>query len=109
MGMHASCVLKNNIQYNYVTEINTVLKSINASLQWKATEMHLFMHSACVHEWILDTLTRKAGVHTKALSEILIRRRLSIMEKLVNEYNFYVGIELIKSNQNRADKLVREP
>lgn len=65
----------------------------------KATELSLFTNSACVHEWILDTLSEKASIHTKALTKMFIQRRLSTLEELINKDNLSVSITLVKSNQ----------
>ena len=65
--------------------------------------------SLCVYHWISDTLTGKARVRTKAASEMLIRRRLETIRKLVMEYNLSVDAVLVTSNCNLADRLTLVP
>lgn len=52
-----------------------------------------------------DTLIGKARVHTKAASEMLIRRRLETVKRLVTEYDLSVDVTLVTSNCNLADRL----
>ena len=96
-------------QHINLAELDAIIKGINLALLWKARVLHLFTDSACVHKWVNDTLTGKARVRTKAASEMLIRRRLSTITQLVEEYGLRLGITLVRSNHNRADKLTRVP
>lgn len=86
-SMHAGCIPKVMFSMS-VAELDTVLEYVNVALQWKAKKLHLFMG----RYWTFS--------HTKALSAILIQRRLSNLEKLINEYNLPVSITLLKSHQN---------
>ena len=79
------------------------------AILWKTTTLNLFTDSACVHKWISDTLAGKARVRTKAASEVLIRRRLDTIIKLVKEYVLSMNVSLVKSSQNKADRLTRVP
>ena len=96
-------------QHINLAELDAIIKGMNLALSWKARVLNMFTDSACVHKWVSDTLTGKARVRTKAASEMLIRRRLSTIMQLVEEYGLKVGITLVQSNQNRADKLTRVP
>ena len=92
-----------NSQHINLMELDAIIKGINLAILWKTTTLHLFTDSACVHKWITDTLTGKARVRTKAASEILIRRRLDTIIKLVKEYAQSMNVSLVKSSQNKAD------
>ena len=85
-----------------LTELYAIIK-INLAILWKTTTLHLFTDSASVHIWISDTLTGKARVRTQAASEMLIRRRLDAIIKLVKEYALSMNVSLVKSSQNKAD------
>ena len=54
-----------------LAELEATLKGINLALQWEATVLHLVTDSACVHQWICDTLTGKARVNTRVAGEML--------------------------------------
>ena len=92
-----------------LVELDAVLKGITLALHWKASVIHLRTDSACVHQWISDTLSGKARVRTKAASEMLIRRRLSTLQELAAEYRLTIDVALVKSQANRADPLTRVP
>ena len=96
-------------QHINLAELDAIIKGINLAILWKTTTLHLFTDSACVHKWISDTLTGKARVQTKATSEMLIRRRLDTIIKLVKEYVLSMNVSLVKSSQNKADRLTRVP
>lgn len=92
-----------------LAELDAVIKGVNMALQWKVKELCLHTDSLCVYHWIVDTLTGKARVRTKAATEMLIRRRLETLRKLVEEYNLSVNAVLVASTRNLADKLTRVP
>ena len=92
-----------------LAELNAMLRGINRVLQWKATVIHSKTDSACMHRWVTDALSGKARIHTKAASEMLIRRWFSTIKELVVEYELTVDVELIRSQANQADQLTRVP
>ena len=99
----------NDSRHINLAELDAALKGVNLALQWEATTLHLVTDSACVHRWISDTLTGKARVNTRAAGEMLIRRRLGTLQALVKEYNLTMDVTLVRSCQNRADRLTRVP
>lgn len=83
-----------------LAEIDAILRGINMALQWRATVGHLKSDSTCVHQWVSDTLSGMSRVYTKAATEMLIRRQLSTIKELVEEYKLTVDIELVRSHAN---------
>ena len=96
-------------QHINLAELDAIIKGINLAILWKTTILYLFTDSACVQKWISDALTGKARVRTKAENEMLIRRRLDTIIKLVKEYALSMNVSLVKSSQNKADRLTRVP
>ena len=96
-------------QHINLTELDAIIKGINLVILWKTTTLHFFTDSTCVHKLSSDILTGKAKVRTKAASEMLIRRRLDTMIKLVKEYTLSMNVSLVKSSQNKADQLTKVP
>ena len=88
-----------------LAELDAVLRGVNLALHWRASAIHLWMDSALMHRWISDTLSGKARVRTKAVSEMLIRRQLSTLHELVAEYGLMIDVALVKSHANRGDPL----
>ena len=96
-------------QHINLAELDAIIKGINLAIFWKMTTLHLFTDSACVHKWISDTLTGKGRIRTKAASEMLIQWRVDSIIKLVKEYAPSMNVSLVKSSQNKADRLSRVP
>ena len=63
------------------------------------------MDSACVHCWVLDTLSGQTRVCTKAPSEILIRCWLATLRKLAAEYELDIDVGLVKSHDNQLTRV----
>ena len=99
----------NDAAHINLAELDAVMKGINLVLQWKVRKLDKHTDLLCVYHWISDTLTGKARVCTKATSEMLIRRSLETIRKLVMEYNLSVDAVLVTSNCNLADRLTQVP
>ena len=63
----------------------------------------------CVYYWLTDALMGRAQVRTKAASEILVQRRLMILQQLIHEYVLQVDVTFIALEQNLADELTQVP
>lgn len=97
----------NDARHINLAELDAALKGINLALQWQATVLHLVTDSACMNQWISDTLIGKAHVKTKATSEIFMRLCLGTLRALTEEYGLTINLTLVKSCQNHADCLTR--
>ena len=64
----------NDAQHINLAELYAALKGINLALKWKCEVMHLKTDSVSLYHWLVDTLTRKRRLHTKASSEMLLCR-----------------------------------
>ena len=106
-----ACLLRptNDAAHINLAELNAVMKGVNLALQCKVRKLRIHTDSLCVYHWIWDTPAGKARARTKAASEMLIRRRLETIRKLVTEYNLSVDAVLVTSNCNLADSLIRVP
>ena len=69
-----------------MAELDAVVKGVNAALPWKLKRLHVRTHSLTVYHWILNALSGKVRLKTKAFSEMLIRRRVDTIKALVDEY-----------------------
>ena len=92
-----------------LAELDAALKGINLALQWEATVLYVVTDSACVHQWISDTLTGRVCVNTRAAGEMLVRRRLGTLRSMAKEYGLTIDVKLVKSCQNCTDNLTRVP
>ena len=92
-----------------LAELDAVIKGVNVALVWKLKTLHVRTDSLTVYHWIADALSGKARLRTKASSEMLIRRRVETLMALRDEYGLALDIELVRSENNRADALTRVP
>ena len=102
-----ACLLQpmNDAAHINLAELDAVLKGVNLALQWQVKKWHMRTGSLCVHHWVSDTLTSKARMCTKASSEMLIRRRLSTVKKLADEYELSMDVTLVTMICNLTDGL----
>ena len=96
-------------QHINLAECDVALKGANLALQCEVTGLHLVTDSACMRQWISDTLTEKACVNMRVAGEMLVRQWLGTLPSLVKEYRLTIDVKLVKSSQNRADSITRVP
>ena len=92
-----------------VAELDAILRGVNLALKWKAVKFEILTDSATVKGW-LDSVflsTHKARAH--GIAEMLVRRRLNMLNDLMVEYGLDVAVTLVPSSQNKADTLTRVP
>lgn len=92
-----------------VAELDAAIKGVNLAILWGATRIRLMTDSRTVYHWVTDTLSGKSRFNTKAASEMLIRRRLSTLKMLAEEYHLTISVHSVTSSSNRADVLTRVP
>jgi len=99
----------NDASHINLAELESVVKGVNLALAWKLKEIELKVDSASVHAWIRSIVTGDRRIRTKGLGEALVRRRLSILTDIINEYDIRLSVTLIPSHCNKADVLTRVP
>lgn len=92
-----------------VSELDAVVKGLNVAQRWGRREIEIVTDSASVYRWLQAIIERSCNIRTRSLYQILIRRRLDIIEEIINEANYHVSVKWIKSNENLADSLTRVP
>ena len=90
-----------------MAELGAVIKGVNVALAWKLKTLHVRTDFLTVYHWILNALSGKVRLKTKASSEMLILRRVDTIKALVDEYGLALDIKLIRSECNRVDVLTR--
>ena len=55
-----------------MAELDAVIKGINASLAWKLKKLHVRTDSLTVYHWILNALSGKVRLKTKASSDNVV-------------------------------------
>ena len=92
-----------------LAELEAALKGVNMAILWGASRIRLMTDSRTVFHWISDLLSGKARLKTKATSEMLIRRRLSTLKMLADEYGLDISVHSVASAENKSDVLTRVP
>ena len=92
-----------------LSELDAVLKGVNLALQWQAVDIDIVTDSRTVLQWVTDALSGKSRLRSKAASEMLIRRRLSTLKSLADEYDLNMRVRCVPSAANKADILTRVP
>lgn len=64
-----------------VAELDSVIKGMNTALKWGCKKLTVKTDSTTVFKWINSLLTKDHRIKSHGLSEILVQRRLSIIEE----------------------------
>ena len=94
--------------YN-VAELDAIIKGINLALKWKLQQMTLVTDSATVSGWLRSVLTGSHRARVSGIAELLVRRRLALVNELVKEFDLDITVQLVRSVANKADVLTRVP
>ena len=92
-----------------VAELDASLKGINMALRWRLQNITLYTDSKTCFDWLNGAVTNRNKLHTKGMSEMLIRRRLTILKELISQYDLKIIVHHVPSGQNIADCLTRVP
>ncbi|XP_065654928.1 uncharacterized protein LOC136081531 [Hydra vulgaris] len=80
---------------------------INLAAKWDIKSLSVFTDSVTVHGWLKSVLTESHRTRSNALSEMLIKRRLSLTQDLKKEYNINITLKWVPSSKNKGDVLTR--
>ena len=84
------------------------MKGVKLALQWQAKVLYLKTDSLCTYHWLKNSLSGKAKVWTKAMTEMFVRR-LQTLLWLIDEYGLTIGMTLVRLEYNRGNGQTREP
>ena len=105
----ASWLRKDTDTHINMAELDAAIRGLNLAIAWEMKTVKLRTDSAAVHKWLSDAFSGRARLRTKAHGEMLIRRRVGIVQQLVSEFELSVSVELVPSSSNHADRLTRVP
>lgn len=92
-----------------LAELEAVIKGLNLAQAWKVCTLELLTDSAVVFGWISTLLREDHPIKVKGLGETLVRRRLALIESIIQECGLSVTVSLVRSEMNKADILTRVP
>ena len=92
-----------------LAELNAVIKGVNLSMKWGEKNVAIMTDSAAVHSWMSSMLKRDKRIRVSDLSEMLVKRRLSILLETLEAYGVQWGVSLVSTTKNKTDVLTRVP
>ena len=100
---------KSDAMHINVAELDACIEGLNMALKWNPSDVSIKTDSHSVFSWLNSELTRDKPVKCAGQCEMLIRRRLQIFGKLVEDYAINVNVTWIPTTKNIADELTRVP
>ncbi|XP_047144620.1 uncharacterized protein LOC124818134 [Hydra vulgaris] len=100
---------KSDAMHINVAELDACIEGLNVALKWNPINVSIKTDFHSVFSWLNFELTRDKPVKCAGQCEMLIRRRLQIFEKLVEDYVINVTVTLVPTTKNIADELTRVP
>ena len=92
-----------------ICELDAVIRGLNLALRWKRKEIEIRTDSSSVFGWLNAIVTKTQNVKTRSLYEVLIRRRLNIIDEIIDGEGLSVVVKWVRSENNKADCLTRVP
>ena len=97
----------NDVSHINIAELDAVVKGLNLALKWDLRSIVVKTDSSTVLSWLRAVLTGDYRVKVAGMSDMLVKRRLSVIRELIDEYRLSVDLQLVASTVNRADALTR--
>ena len=90
-----------------VAELDAVVKGVNLAVKWGLKDVTVMTDSATVLSWLRSVLVDDRRVKVSGMAEMLVRRRLLVVQEMMREYGLKVKVEYVQSHRNKADELTR--
>lgn len=90
-----------------VAEMDAVLKGVNLPVKWDLKEIEVRTDSAMVAGWLRSLLSAEKRIRTKGASEMIVKRRLGILQELMEVCDLKLNAVFVPSEKNKADALTR--
>ena len=92
-----------------MAELEAAIRGVNLCVRWGVKKFTIKTDSATVFSWLKSVFEKTHRAKTRALHELLIRRRLDVLTELKEQENLKVTVEQVPSKENKADLLTRVP
>ena len=90
-----------------VSELEAVGRGINLAIMWGFKAFTIATDSRTVLSWLEYTVEGQSRVRTKGAAQMLIKRRLTVIREIINEYKLAVDFRFVSTIENKADQLTR--
>ena len=92
-----------------VVELDSVVKGLTLAVKWKLKNVKVVTDSRSVSGWLQRLVSNSSRVRVSGLQEVLVLRRLQIIEDLIATTGMQVEVQWVPSEANHADLLTRVP
>ncbi|XP_065185766.1 uncharacterized protein LOC135816500 [Sycon ciliatum] len=92
-----------------VAELDSAIKALTLATRWNATHVVLKTDSKTTAGWLAPVVGGSRRVRVGGLHEVLVQRRLQIVNDLLSMTKMQVTVEWVPTTENLADKLTRVP
>ena len=92
-----------------LAEIDAAVRGLALAIRWKLKFITLMMDSVAVKKWLNTAIEDERPLRSRALAEMLIKRRIGVFKETMEAYDATVDIQLVPSHVNKADVLTRVP
>ena len=82
-----------------VAELEAAIKGVSLALKWKVKNLSLMTDSSSVYRWVSSVLEDTRMPKVNGLSEMIVKRRLEIINDLVIEYGIVLNVRLVQSER----------
>ena len=91
-----------------LVELNAATKGVKC-IKWGVKNVAIRTDSAAVHSWMSSMLKRDRRIRVSGLSEMFVKRRLSILLETLEAYYVQWDVFLVSTTKNKADVLTQVP
>ena len=99
----------NDRRHINIAELDAAIQGLALASKWNVQNPVLHTDSKTVYGWLTSLLDNLKRVKVSGLQQVLVERRLQIIEDLVATSDMIVKVVWVPSKQNLADQLTRVP
>ena len=92
-----------------VVELEAVARGVNLAIAWRFKTFTLAIDSLTVVNWLSNVIDKRSRVRTKSAAEMLVKRRLGVINDTITEYGLAVSVRFVPTVENKADRMTRVP
>ena len=100
---------KTDVQHINVAELEAATRGVKMAIEWGFKAFTLATDSRTVVSWLQSAITCEDRVRTKSAAALLVKRRLSTLREMIDEFDLKIEIEFVPTAENLADELTRVP
>ena len=78
-------------------------------MKLEAADITIFTDSSAVYSWLSSLLKKDKPIRVSGLSEMLVKRKLSIFSKTLEAYKVEWSVSFVYTTKNKADRFTRVP